>query len=318
MLFVHLPKTAGTSLRVGVAAFLGADRMALDYGPKQKATSKLVRRWLYEERKPGQFRAAFDRKGLKFLSGHIALSDYVGWFDLDNIAVFLREPVQRVISEYQHYVRHYGYGRSIEEFMDTPAFQNKQARALAGIEPADLGVVGITERYEESLQRLNEHFGWEIPSRRENLGRDASLGDYNVTSTLRKRISQANAQDIELYDRACEIFDQPADSPPFSAAPAIGSFRVESGTRIRGWACRIGSEKATSVRIEINGLEIAVLRAHLFRRDVQQRGLKRSGCAGFEFELPQLKNGDEIRCTELDGGTQLNNSPTRFTEADGI
>src|SRR6056297_2779889 len=92
MLFVHIPKTAGTSLRHGVAEFLGEGRMVLDYGPKQPATSPLVRRWLYGESNPDRLRSAFDVQEKKFLSGHIQLVDYIGGFDLDNVAVFLRDP----------------------------------------------------------------------------------------------------------------------------------------------------------------------------------------------------------------------------------
>lgn len=316
MLFVHIPKTAGTSLRAGVAEFLGAERMALDYGRDQKATSGLVRRWLYEEKKPARFRSAFDRHGFKFFSGHIKLSDYIGWFDLDNVAVFLRDPVQRVVSEYQHFTRHYGYTKSIEDFVDTPAFQNKQARSLAGIDPECIGALGLMERYEESVRRINEKFGWKIPVRRENLGRDETLGPYEVPNKMRKRIERANPLDTELYSQARDVFDKPSQTIRRCTAPAIGSCKLEGGGTVCGWACRIGSERATQVRIAINGKPVATLNADLFRHDLQRKGLKRSGCAGFEFKLPELTDSDEIRCIELDGNQDLNNSPIRYVASD--
>ena len=312
MLFVHIPKTAGTSLRHGVAEFLGKERLVLDYGPKQAATSDLVRRWCYPESKPEKFRTAFDTHGKKFLSGHIRLADYVGGFDLDNVAVFLRDPVQRVISEHRHYVRHYGYQRSLVEFAETTAFQNKQARALAGVSIHRLGVVGLAERYEESLARFNAHFGWQVPSRNVNMGRKQLSEAYQVDRATRRVLEQSNPLDLALYKSACELFDQDDGSrfhmPP---GPATGSCRLRDSRTIQGWACQIGSERTTAVRIEVNGKVVARAAADLFRPDIRRRGLKRSGCAGFRIQIDSISPGDEIRCFETDGNTELHNSPLR-------
>ena len=313
MLFVHIPKTAGTSLRHGVTEFLGKNRLVLDYGPKQAATSDLVRRWCYPESKPEKFRTAFDSQGKKFLSGHIRLADYVGGFDLDNVAVFLRDPVQRVISEYRHYVRHYGYQGSLVEFAETTAFQNKQARSLAGVSIHRLGVVGLAERYEESLARLNARFGWQVPSREVNMGRKQLSEAYQVDRATRRVLEQNNPLDLALYKSACELFDQNDRSrirmPP---GPATGSCRLgDNQQTVQGWACQIGSERATMVRIEINGKTAATVSADLFRPDIRRRGLKRSGCAGFRIQIDSISPGDEIRCFETDGDTELHNSPLR-------
>lgn len=313
MLFVHIPKTAGTSLRHGVAEFLGKKRLVLDYGPKQTATSELVQRWCYQESRPEKFRAAFDSRGKKFLSGHIRLADYVGGFDLDNVAVFLRDPVQRVISEYRHYVRHYGYERSLEEFAETAVFQNKQARALAGVPLQRLGLVGLAERYEESLARLNSHFGWQVPSRNVNMGRKQLSDSYQVDKTTRRLLEQNNPLDLALYKSACELFEQ-SDKARFHMPPgaATGSCKLGNDQTVQGWACQIGSERPTIVRIEVNGQTVARITADLFRPDIRRRGLKRSGCAGFRMQIPSASPGDEIRCFEADGDTELHNSPLRF------
>jgi hypothetical protein len=312
MLFVHIPKTAGTSLRHGVAEFLGKNCLVLDYGPKQAATSDLVRRWYYRESSPEKFRTAFDSRGKKFLSGHICLADYVGGFDLDNVAVFLRDPVQRVISEHRHYVRHYGYQGSLVEFAETTAFQNKQARALAGVPIHRLGVVGLAERYEESLARLNAHFGWKVPSRNVNMGRKQLSEAYQVDRQTRRVLEQNNPLDLALYKSACELFDQNDRSrlrmPP---GPATGSCKLTDDLSVQGWACQVGSERATKVRIVINGKTAATVSADLFRPDIRRRGLKRSGCAGFRIQIDSISPGDEIRCFEIDGDTELNNSPLR-------
>lgn len=311
MLFVHIPKTAGTSLRHGVAEFLGKERLVLDYGPKQAATSDLVQRWCYRESKPENFRTAFDIQGKKFLSGHICLADYVGGFDLDNVAVFLRDPIQRVISEYRHYVRHYGYEGSLVEFAETSAFQNKQARALAGVSIQRLGVVGLAERYEESLARLNAHFGWQVPSRNVNMGRKQLSEPYQVDRATRRVLEQSNPLDVALYKSACEDCQSDRSRFRMPPGPATGSCRLTGDRTVQGWACQIGGESATAVRIEVNGKVVARADADLFRPDIRRRGLKRSGCAGFRIQIDSISPGDEIRCFETDGNTELHNSPLR-------
>lgn len=312
MLFLHIPKTAGTSLRTGVADFLGKNRMVLDYGEKQEATSELVKRWRYKEANPAKFRQLFDVQGKKFLSGHIRLADYVGGFDIDNIAVILRDPIQRIISEFRHYVRNYGYTGALEEFVKTPVFQNKQSRALAGVPIEQIGLVGLTEHYDESLRRLNEHFGWKIPGRLANVGRADLSHAYTPNKAVRDLIERNNPLDIQLYDRAVALFHEWDKRPAPTASGAVGSCRVEHDKRVAGWACTIGGEHPTRVRIEVNGKRAGEVIADRFRPDIQRRGLKRSGCAGFEFDLIGIGPGDEIRCIETSGGTELNNSPLRL------
>lgn len=311
MLFVHIPKTAGTSVRVGAVEYLGNARTAFDYGPKEKNTSRMVQRFLHQERKPQAFRNAFDRRGLKFFTGHIRLSDHVGFFDLDNVAVFLRDPVQRIMSEYRHFVRHYGYTDDIETFIANPVFQNKQARAIAGVRLGELGFVGIAEEFEESLRRLNRHFGWEIPFKQTNLGRSGLAEPHDIKPRLRRRILQANPLDQALYEEACRLFQEGPAEAEAPRTAAIGSCKLHEDSLLKGWACRIGAEVATWVRVEVNDQEVAMLRADRFRSDIRQRGLKRSGCAGFEMSMPNIGKGDVIRCFETDGGTELNNSPIR-------
>ena len=50
LLFLHIPKTAGTSFRVAVLQRLGgASRVAFDYGGKHPETHDMVRRHLHAE-----------------------------------------------------------------------------------------------------------------------------------------------------------------------------------------------------------------------------------------------------------------------------
>ena len=57
-IFVDLPKTGGTSLRLAAAKQLGWSRILYDYGRREELTSPLVVEWIYERKDPQGFAAA--------------------------------------------------------------------------------------------------------------------------------------------------------------------------------------------------------------------------------------------------------------------
>jgi len=52
LLIIHIPKTAGTSLRVSLQKEYGPLRMALDYWEQSEVTSSIVHRYLYQDDAP--------------------------------------------------------------------------------------------------------------------------------------------------------------------------------------------------------------------------------------------------------------------------
>src|SRR5690606_621288 len=49
ILFIHIPKPAGTSFRKGAESFFGSQHVVYDYGGAASATSSLARQMLYGE-----------------------------------------------------------------------------------------------------------------------------------------------------------------------------------------------------------------------------------------------------------------------------
>ena len=143
----------------------------------------------------------------------------------------LRRAVERVLSAYyfmNNYVLHPAYwkfrreGWTLEDFVRRSPRENVQTKMIAGADydaPCTekilakakenlqyFSVIGLTERFEESLALMKLRFGWKLES----------YSSFNVTRTRPKKrdlsqsaldlIAERNRFDIELYDCAAKLF----------------------------------------------------------------------------------------------------------------
>ena len=130
---------------------------------------------------------------------------------------FLRDPVQRTASRYQHMVRALHKGRytsvpDFEEWIQTCA-RNFQIRQISGGEDVDSALkiigekflfVGLTEQYEASLQAFATLSPWPVNTRQEkrNVAPDNSIKRKLVDDPATRRlIEEATKADRELYNR---------------------------------------------------------------------------------------------------------------------
>ncbi len=168
LIFMHIPKTGGTTLRVIIE--------------KYYELSQVYRNYDYLGARKGQ-----KSEKTCFIDGH----DYFGiHHDLNKRPVYvtmLRNPVDRIISEYYYIVKEPGRDRyisnkiknnnlSLEDyvFLEDEKFhfrtRNMQTRFAAGgtinLEKAKenltnyFAVVGITEMFDQSLHLMQKEFGW--------------------------------------------------------------------------------------------------------------------------------------------------------------
>lgn len=218
--FVHIPRTAGTSLRIELAALLqpnvnivvdSADNVSNFRAQMDDAVDRFMR-----EARP---------IGIRFASGHF-LARHVArlqaHFADARFVTLLRNPVDRVVSDYRHQRSHRNplhkqFAARFPTLMDYVDFapeQNKMARHLVpepilngGGAPASIAYimrayafVGLQEMYEISfctLAALSERPTW--PSLRANVNEDDEE-ERRVTTALAQRIREANRLDLAIYD----------------------------------------------------------------------------------------------------------------------
>lgn len=141
---------------------------------------------------------------------------------------FIRDPLQRTASHYQHLQRERDIERKgtppdFEEWLYTEA-SNFQIKQISG--GADIGAalrivherfffVGLTEQYAESLEVFSALSPWPVYKQveKKNVAPDASVKKRLLNDPgTRRMMEEANAADIELYEKVrAEIFPAQAE-----------------------------------------------------------------------------------------------------------
>jgi hypothetical protein len=230
-LSLHMPKTAGTSFRMALQERFG-DKMLLSYrgqmrgeagGVPWRSTSGVYRGRppvtpyngtqlldLDEEgrRQLAEYCHAYD---VKVIHGHFELPPLLECFP-DAIAItFLRDPVERLISSYNHWhlTKPEAAARTpFDVFLNKPKTINmyEQHGMLSHLE--SLSFIGITEQYDRSLRLLERMFpelGY-LHVEEQNVSKKR-VTKADVTPEMRERIFELNEGDRMIYAAAKEWFE---------------------------------------------------------------------------------------------------------------
>lgn len=209
LVVVHVPKTAGTSLRLALREAYG-EGLLEDYGDRP-----LTHPWW--RRRAGAMAAALGRAGrppgAPCVFGHFLALKY-RWCRPARFALWTRDPVDRVLSRYAHYLRDSAAGDGshaarglrpgldLDGFLALPNYRDTLTEYLWGFPLERLDFIGTAECFDEDLGRLSRRFleGRALPRPVENRSPPA-LGPDRLDAGIRERVARANARDVALHRR---------------------------------------------------------------------------------------------------------------------
>jgi hypothetical protein len=229
LIFVHIPKAAGSTLQeILVKRFRGVRGYRFTGNPDRVHAFRSLSRE--------------DRDSFDLLQGHVHFGLHECLSRPATYITMLRDPVDRIVSHY-HFVManpgHYlyaqtsGRGLTLHEYAvlrPSNELDNDQVRWLCAREHGDVpvghvsremleeakwnlanafSVVGIMERFNESVECLKARFGWadvRVPERRNTNRHRPSIAQIPV-ETL-DAIRRLNRYDLELYNFASALFEE--------------------------------------------------------------------------------------------------------------
>jgi Sulfotransferase family len=268
LVFMHIPKTAGTTLYPS---------LQWSYPPHQTLHIDIPKNELHRlEQFPLEYRS-----NLRLLHGHFAFGVHKYVPRTCRYVTVLREPVTRVISAYKHVLKRTGHpyhervirGRiDLEEFIQTfwlEEKRNRQIRNLCNEYDAPVNqdlleqakrnlegflVVGLTERFEETFALIRRTVGLRLPFYvTRNVGFPLQASERAI-----QLIREREELDMELYTFAQHLFDERVEAQGSSFGLEVLAYRA-----MQPVSRAAGSRKAEDVLRRLSAARAAWDRARV-------------------------------------------------------
>jgi hypothetical protein len=247
-IFIHIPKTAGITLRYILDA-------QYDRASHYKIDGERIEESVAEFRRLPES----EKKHIRVLTGHMPFGLHEALPQACHYVTLLRDPAERTISHYYFVLReptHYLYHRVTDARMTlgdyllsgvAPELDNGQTRYLSGALDLPFGAcnrthlaaakqnlrrhfaaLGLVERFDESLLLIRRRLGWgSVYYISQNVAPDRARAE-TLTRYEQAAIERVNALDYELYDYACLLFEEQRACYP-ELASDVTAFRSVNG-----------------------------------------------------------------------------------------
>ena len=283
---VHIPKTAGTSFR-SVLQENQSVRMLYDYGKETpESTSELIG---LNPMKLTPENEIFDADKFNFICGHVHYGKYATCIPPDAVVSIVRNPVERVVSEYQHVKRHTGYTRDFADFCSEPQQQNKQWRMLRG----------LTSHYKYFVEAFSCRLGLPMKPIAKNQAPNSDAESRTDISPGEIKLAYVyNKQDMDFFFEKARAFSELVKSAGYNTMPTQDTnwnCLISGRKKIVGWISCAATD-CYFIKISVNGERRVVIAPDQNRDDIYDMGLSENPLCGFSYPLALLgaEKGDKV------------------------
>ena len=217
ILSVHIPKTAGVSIR---------NLLKEHFGP-----GFVTYYWTLTD--------AWGRNvpdvpvSASCVHGHFQSDEFTGKFPQAKLITWVRDPVDRVVSSYYYRLREPDWKHpvcqvlhqqklSLGDYAALPQVRNEMIHFFGSKKPEDFHFIGFVEEFERSLDAMGKLLKMAAcPPRHDNRNPEKTALRYELDPALRLKIMELNEQDVDLYARCRQIWN------PVPASEIIARCRIQ-------------------------------------------------------------------------------------------
>lgn len=246
IIFLHIPKTGGVTLHSIIDNIYPVGNIYTIDPAKDEKPLKKLKKLPHEE-----------KRNIKVLRGHMGFGRHEVLPQTCTYITMLRDPVDRIISHYYYVLQTLGHElhervkllkMDLKEYVTSGIsreLNNGQTRVISGLKsdyhygenPQErlmtaknnlrkyFSVIGLTEKYEETLILLKREFGWDWPFYRRVNVTKGKVARENIPASTIETIREYNQLDIELYDYAMKLFDEKICEQDESFFPEVEKFK---------------------------------------------------------------------------------------------
>lgn len=305
LFYIHIPKTAGTSFKKAACDYYGDSKVLMNYGERSIETSFRVKKIIKSDHFVSDLDGIISSSECDIYLGHVHAQTARHVFYATNIFTFLRNPLEQVLSHYNHYKRWYSYDGSLDEFVTTAGFQNVQSKYLNGMPVYLMGLVGITEKYAESIELYNQIYHADIQVRNDNVNETRAID--SVDEETLSLIKQANVEDFKLYSLAEDMLEKRLEFYRNNKTWCFGGVHRYNAEKnvIFGVAFHLNTSVPAEVDLVVDGEVIDSTIANQFRPGFAHWNVPNFNHIGFQFTVPKGRYPYEFKVIVSTTGQRL-------------